>query len=93
MMGNKDIMKALKCCSKYMDAGLCEECPLFGDENCGEKVLLDAAGAIEKLEQQLEELEQQLNYGKEAMNVLVKENLTMEKKLAELGKGRAPCAG
>lgn len=93
MISNKDIVKALKCCSKYMDAGLCEECPLFGDENCGEKVLLDAAGAIEKLAQQLEELEQQLNYGKEAMNVLVKENLTMEKKLAELGKGRAPCAG
>lgn len=93
MMSNKDIMKALKCCSKYMDAGLCEECPLFGDENCGEKVLLDAAGAIEKLERQIEELEQQLNYGKEAMDVLVKENLTMEKKLTELGKGRAPCAG
>ena len=54
MMGNKDIMKALKCCSKYMDAGLCEECPLFGDENCGEKVLLNAAGAIEELERQLE---------------------------------------
>lgn len=93
MMSNKDIMKALKCCSKYMDAGLCEECPLFGDENCGEKVLLDAAGAIEALEQQIEELEQQLKYGKEAMDVLVKENLTMEKKLAELGKGQAPCAG
>lgn len=93
MMSNKDIMKALKCCSKYMDAGLCEECPLFGDEDCGEKVLLDAAGAIETLERQIEELEQQLTYGKEAMDVLVKENLTMEKKLAELGKGRAPCAG
>ncbi len=93
MLSNKAIMKALKCCSKYMDAGLCEECPLFGDEDCGEKVLLDAAGAIEKLEQQLEELEQQLNYGKEAMDVLVKENLTMEKKLIELRKGRAPCAG
>lgn len=93
MMSNKDIMKALKCCCKYMDAGLCEECPLFGDEDCGEKVLLDAAGAIETLERQIEELEQQLTYGKEAMDVLVKENLTMEKKLAELGKGRAPCAG
>lgn len=93
MMSNKDIMKALKCCSKYMDAGLCEECPLFGDEDCGEKVLLDAAGAIETLERQIEELEQQLTYGKEAIDVLVKENLTMEKKLAELGKGRAPCAG
>ena len=93
MMNSKDVVKALKCCSKYMDAGLCEECPLFGDENCGEKVLLDAAGAIEGLERQLEELEQQLNYGKEAMDVLVKDNLVMEKKLAELGKGRAPCAG
>ena len=93
MMSNKDIMKALQCCSKYMGAGLCEECPLFGDEDCGEKVLLDAAGAIENLERQLEELEQQLKYGKEAMDVLVKENLTMETKLAELGKGRAPCAG
>lgn len=93
MMSNKDVMKALRCCSKYMDARLCEECPLFGDEDCGEKILLDAARAIEKLEQQLEELEQQLDYGKEAMGVLVKENLTMEKKLAELGKGRAPCAG
>lgn len=40
-----------------------------------------------------EELEQQLNYGKEAMDVLVKDNLVMEKKLAELRKGRAPCAG
>ena len=86
-------MKALKCCSKYMDAGLCEECPLFGDEDCGEKVLLDAARAIEKLERQLVELEQQLNYEKEAKDVLVQENLTMEKKLAELGKGRAPCVG
>lgn len=93
MVGDKDIVKALKCCSKYMDVGLCEECPLFGDENCGEKVLLDAAGAIEELERQLEALEQQLNYGKEAMDVLIKENLTMEKKLIELRKGRAPCAG
>ena len=93
MMNSKDVVKALQCCSKYLDEGLCEECPLFGDEDCGKKVLLDAAGAIEKLEQQLEELKQQLNYGKEAMDVLVKENLTMEKKLAELGRGRAPCAG
>lgn len=92
-MNSKDVVKALKCCSEYMDSGLCEECPLFGDENCGEKVLLDAAGAIEALEQQIEALEQQLNYGKEAMDVLVKENLVMEKKLAELGKGQAPCAG
>ena len=93
MMSNKDVMQALKCCSKYMDAGLCEECPLFGDEDCGEKVLLDAAGVIETLKRQIEELEQQLTYGKEAMDVLVKENRTMEKKLAELGRGRAPCAG
>ena len=93
MMDSKDVVKALKCCSRYLDEGLCEECPLFGDEDCGKKVLLDAAGAIEKLEQQLEELKQQLNYGKEAMDVLVQENLTMEKKLTELGKGRAPCAG
>lgn len=93
MQSNEKIIKALRCCAKYMDEGLCEECPLFGDENCGEKVLLDAAGAIEELERQLEELEQQLNYGKEAMDVLVKENLTMEKKLIELRKGRASCAG
>lgn len=88
MMNSKDVVKALKCCSKYLDTGLCEECPLFGCEDCGEKVLLDAAGSIENLERQLEELEQQLKYGKEAMDVLVKENLTMEKKLAELGKGK-----
>ena len=93
MIDSKDVVKALKCCSRYLDEGLCEECPLFGDEDCGKKVLLDAAGAIEKLEQQLEELKQQLNYGKEAMDVLVQESLTMEKKLTELGKGRAPCAG
>lgn len=90
-MNSKDVVKALKCCSE--DTGLCEECPLFGDEDCGKKVLLDAAKTIEELERQLEELKQQLNYGKEAMDVLVQENLTMEKKLAELGRGRAPCAG
>ena len=93
MMNSKDVVKALQCCSKYLDTGLCEECPLFGCEDCGKKVLLDAAKTIEELERQIEELEQQLNYGKEATDVLVKENLTMEKKLAELGKGRAPCAG
>ena len=93
MMNSKDVVKALKCCSEYLDSGLCEECPLVGREDCGKKVLLDAAKTIEELERQLEELKQQLNYGKEAMDVLVKENLTMEKKLAELGKGRAPCAG
>ena len=93
MMNSKDVVKALQCCSKYLDEGLCEECPLLGDEDCGKKVLLDAAKTIEELERQLEELKQQLNYGKEAMDVLVKENLTMEKKLAELGRGRAPCAG
>lgn len=93
MMSNKDVVKALKCCSEYLDSGLCEECPLFGREDCGKKVLLDAAKTIEELERQLEELKQQLNYGKEAMDVLVKENLIMEEKLAELGKGRAPCAG
>ena len=92
-MNSKDVVKALKCCSEYLDTGLCEECPLFGDEDCGKKVLLDAAKTIEELERQLEELKQQLNYGKEAMDVLVQENLTMEKKLAELGRGRAPCAG
>ena len=100
-MNSKDVVKALQCCSKYLDEGLCEECPLlgredcgkFGDEDCGKKVLLDAAKTIEELERQLEELKQQLNYGKEAMDVLVQENLTMEKKLAELGRGRAPCAG
>lgn len=37
MMHSKDVVKALKCCSKYMDSGLCEECPLFGREDCGEK--------------------------------------------------------
>ena len=93
MMSNKDVVKALKCCSEYLDSGLCEECPLFGREDCGKKVLLDAAKTIEALEQQIEALEQQLNYGKEARDVLVQENLTMEKKLAELGRGRAPCAG
>ena len=93
MMNSKDVVKALQCCSKYLDEGLCEECPLLGREDCGKKVLLDAAKTIEELERQLEELKQQLNYGKEAMDVLVQENLTMEKKLTELGKGRAPCAG
>ena len=92
-MNSKDVVKALKCCSECLDTGVCEECPLFGDEDCGKKVLLDAAKTIEELERQLEELKQQLTYGKEAMDVLVQENLTMEKKLAELGRGRAPCAG
>ena len=86
MQSNEKIIKALRCCAKYMDEGLCEECPLFGDENCGERVLLEAANALELAERQLD-------YGKEAMDVLVKENLTMEKKLIELRKGRAPCAG
>lgn len=93
MRSSEEIIKALRCCAKYMDEGLCEECPLSGQDDCGERVLLDAAGAIENLERQLEELEQQLDYGKEAMDVLVKENLTMEKKLTELRKGRAPCVG
>lgn len=53
MMNSKDVVKALKCCSGYMESGLCEECPLFGREDCGEKVLLDAAKTIEELEQQL----------------------------------------
>ena len=73
MLSSKEIIKALRCCAKYMDVELCEECPLSGQDDCGERVLLD--------------------YGKEAMDVLVKESLVMEKELAELRKGRASCAG
>lgn len=86
MRSNEKIIKALRCCAKYMDEGLCEECPLFGQDDCGERVLLEAANALELAEQQLD-------YGKEAMDVLVKESLVMEQELAELRKGRASCAG
>lgn len=72
MMNSKDVVKALKCCSKYMDAGLCEECPLFGREDCGEKVLLDAAKTIE-------ELEQQLAWERELMMELLKDNVALGK--------------
>lgn len=86
MLSSKEIIKALRCCAKYMDVELCEECPLFGQDDCGERVLLEAADALELAEQQLD-------YGKEAMDVLVKESLVMEKELSELRKGRASCAG
>lgn len=86
MRSNEEIIKALRCCAKYMDEGLCDECPLSGQDECGERVLLEAADALELAAQQLD-------YGKEAMEVLVKESLVMEKELAELRKGRASCAG
>lgn len=70
MMNSKDVVKALKCCSEYMDSGLCEECPLFGRENCGEKVLLDAAKTIE-------ELEQQLAWERELMMELLKDSVAL----------------
>lgn len=72
MMDSKDVVKALKYCAGYMDTRLCEECPLFGREDCGEKVLLDAAKTIE-------ELEQQLAWEQKLMMELLKDNVALGK--------------
>lgn len=48
-MTDKEIIQALRICSRRTDAQTCTECPLFDSEDCMGDMMIGAAGLIERL--------------------------------------------
>ena len=48
-MTDKEIIQALRICSRRTDAQTCAECPLFDSEDCRGDMMVGAADLIERL--------------------------------------------
>lgn len=48
-MTGKEIIQALRVCSRRTDAQTCAKCPLFDSEDCMGDMMIGAAGLIERL--------------------------------------------
>jgi hypothetical protein len=48
-MTDKEIIRALRVCSRRTDAQTCAKCPLFDSEDCMGDMMIGAAGLIERL--------------------------------------------
>lgn len=48
-MTDKEIIQALRICSRRTDAQTCTECPLFDSEDCMGDMMIGAADLIERL--------------------------------------------
>ena len=55
---NAELIKALRYCGNFEDREGCdEECPYFNDKDCPQRIMLDAAAALEATEKRIAELE------------------------------------